>query len=341
MRFLVLAASAVFLTACETTELTKKECLGPDGVGADWGAIGFTDGLKGELENRFEEHVARCAEFGAVADKAAYTAGRTDGLENLCVEQNGFDFAYRGDVYRGVCSVDQEPDFLTGYVGGRRVFYVKKARDAAKSDYDSAVSSVNYHLNQIDRAKGTLAKTDATEKELKRARKNLKYSRDQLPYAEDRVDEKLYELGRADEALENALASVEDFKTSSIFPLLYNGLLEGHAFARAEPAIDHCYDEGEVMAVTCQVKPAAEIRGEQSICAVGPGDALNVGSRNEKGPDGDLAELRHRYDFYPLDVERNRRARRSTASFDVVFDATADPVAVNRIICAAPIEPLP
>lgn len=341
-------ASALLLAACETTELSKKECLGADGVGADWASIGFEDGLQGELETRVHGHAARCAEFGAGVDVAAYTAGRADGIAALCNEQNGFDFAYRGDIYRGVCRAEKEAAFLTGYVGGRRVFFVKQGRDAASADYNAAVTSVDYHRNQIQQARRRINAADISEKDLKRARRNLRYSRDQLPFAERDVEAKAYELGRADEALESALAGIEDYKRTDAFAEVFERLYEAHAFARAQAGVSHCEDGDAPTAPQCVlalggfVRPNVDQDGRPidasdraSICVSGPGELVYF-RRDVLRRDGpDTAMTVGYFDFYPLDPARNQPARDPAQQFNVTFNWNEGAVTPIAGLCRA------
>lgn len=131
------AVAALALSGCAT--------LGGDACGdADWYALGLEDGRTGQSLDAMYAHLDRCQ---AAADDAAqdrYMAGRTAGLSNFCTTGNGLERAKQGERYAGVCPVDVEGDFLTGYRLGKQIHRVQV--EMAKNRHE---------VGEIERALGT------------------------------------------------------------------------------------------------------------------------------------------------------------------------------------------
>lgn len=114
---LVLAALA--LQGCAT--MSKNECLT-----ADWHAIGYESGIRGEREAQIAEHRKACAEHGVTPDLARYMAGRDVGLERFCEPRNGYRLGRAGTGYAGVCPPSVESEFLRAYGAGREIHDVQQ-----------------------------------------------------------------------------------------------------------------------------------------------------------------------------------------------------------------------
>lgn len=313
MRVLAVAVFfCCFLSGCATEIMSEEECLA-----ADWYAAGLEDGAQGRLDAAFDERIAQCREFAAPpADGNAYAEGREAGLARLCTEPGGYQYGRAGAAYLGVCRPEREALFLEGYLSGRRIYQAERARDAAQSAYDSAAYSIDFHRDQIRRARRRLNDPDATEKQIRKARKNLDYHRGQIPYAELDADQKLYELGRADEALDAAVATAGDWRRSEGFLASRDALLEAHDFARNERAIDYCTDELPAYAPLCEVRPGATLTDVRSgaVCAAGPGEARFM-RRQPRYADGQTVGALQVFSFFPRDA-RGRPA----GVFEVHFD---------------------
>lgn len=317
MRHLFVAIlGAVLLGSCATSVMSEKECLA-----GDWYGAGFADGAAGKFETSFEERAIACQEHDVGADQRAYFDGRRAGLDRLCTEPGGFDYGRAGENYLGVCGRDREEGFLAGYISGQRIFAAEASRNAAESAYDSAVSRVNGYRDDIRRARKRLSDPESTEKEIKRARKDLDYARDNLPDAERDVDATLYELGRADEAFEQTISSSNAWAQSREFAAIHAGLREAHEFARAHDGVDFCTDDFEGYYTRCEIRYGARLTdsGTGAVCAVGPGEARFLRRVLPRG-----RGARQTYEFFPVDPENGRRARRPVGGFDVLFAENGD-----------------
>ncbi len=307
--------------------MSEKECLA-----GDWYGAGFSDGAEGKLARAFDERALACHEHEVGADEQSYLAGRRAGLDRFCTDPGGFEFGRAGKTYLGVCGRDREEDFLSGYISGQRIYVAQAARDAARSAYDSAVSRADGYRYDIRRARKTLDDPDATEKDIKKARKDLDYARDRLPDAERDIDATLYELGRADEALERTIGSSRAWAQSREFAAIRAGLWEAHEFARAHPAIDFCADDFDGFYARCEVLYSARLIDSKTgaVCAVGPGEARFL-TRSSLGR-GEGGRIRHHYQFFPKDPENGRRSGRPVGGFDVFFAVNGD---YEGIACAS------
>lgn len=321
---LVLAAFA--LSGCATHIMSEQACF----VG-DWYGAGLTDGAQGLTEAAFDARAARCAEVGAPPpDAAAYMEGRNASLSRLCTDAGGYDYARTGNVYRGVCRPDREPDFLGGYLEGRRLFMLAGARAAAQRDYDNAAAGVDIRRRDIREARNVIDDPEATEEEIRKARDDIEDARDALPYLRRRVEDLLYALGRADEAYAQALADGGAWRRSDTFFAAFDGLLEAHDFARQEDAVNFCTDDPLSFAPSCGVRAGAAITDSftGAVCVYGPGQAA-LASRRPTYSEGAVSGRVLTFDYFP-DGSIGLFGRRPSGGFDVVLDGEGDMV---RVAC--------
>lgn len=142
MRLLLLAAAGgatLALASCAT--MTKGECL----AGA-WGEVGYRDGSEGRPMSLLADHEKACAEYGVAPDLVAYRSARADGLNGYCRWERGFREGREGDAYDGVCSAEQEADFLPAYRDGQLVYAAEQALTSAHS----TVASLGARLEELD-----------------------------------------------------------------------------------------------------------------------------------------------------------------------------------------------
>lgn len=104
---LVLALTAVgILAGCASTTLSSDECKA-----ADWRAKGVADGRAGQPASYFTRYVQECA--GAAApDRAAWSAGREEGLLFFCTPAGAYEAGREGRAYSGVCPDPVDPVLL-------------------------------------------------------------------------------------------------------------------------------------------------------------------------------------------------------------------------------------
>ena len=117
-RSLMIGVGATVLAGC--AGMSQNEC-----ALADWQAVGFEDGSKGQGTAAFGARRQACAKHGVTPDFEAYRAGRRAGLEEYCQPRRGFSEGRRGAQYAGVCPASLEDDFLDGYTEGRTLYQLE------------------------------------------------------------------------------------------------------------------------------------------------------------------------------------------------------------------------
>jgi hypothetical protein len=130
------------LSGCAS--MSSDECMT-----SDWSAIGYEDGARGYTTDRFGQHRKACAKHGVTPDFSAYQNGRDQGLVEYCQPNRGFNVGSNGGSYNGVCSVNQEADFLDAYNAGHRLYTLR-------SNVNRANSAINSKENELDRIEKTL-----------------------------------------------------------------------------------------------------------------------------------------------------------------------------------------
>lgn len=119
-RFCLLLTSLVWLTGCAT--LDRDECLA-----ADWRLIGYQDGVAGKSSAMLGGYREDCAEYAVVPDLDSYRQGRTEGLQEFCMADNGYRLGESGRAYPAVCPALQEEDFRTAWQRGREIYEARSA----------------------------------------------------------------------------------------------------------------------------------------------------------------------------------------------------------------------
>ncbi len=322
---LFLLIVTVGLGGCATQIMSEKDCLA-----GDWYGAGFDDGVAGLLDAALDERAAQCAQFGATIDRQAYAGGRDAALARLCTDEGGYGYGRDGAVYLGVCSREGEPAFLDGYLSGRRIYGLALERDRAQSAYDEATGRVNYQHGAIEQARYVLADTEATAKEIEDANGALDYALRAHRRATHDAEDALYALGRADEALDQAIASSAEWRRGRAFADARQALAGAHEFARRETAIDHCTDEMRSFRPSCWLRAGAPLRDRDTdaLCVIGPGEARFTQRQRQ------ASGWAHDYAFYPGEEGSGRISRRSVEGFRVLFggDETG---AYLGVACAA------
>jgi len=103
---------------------------------SDWRAIGFEDGSQGYAADRLGNHRKACAKHGVMPNFDDYQSGRSEGLRQYCQPSRGFNAGASGHRYNGVCPSDLEPEFVTAFNSGHRLYTLR-----------ASVNSTNHQLN--------------------------------------------------------------------------------------------------------------------------------------------------------------------------------------------------
>lgn len=147
-RGLFALALAVLIAGC-AGGMTRAEC-----AGADWAALGFADGREGAPAKVADKRLDDCASDGFAVDRAAFAAGRAEGLKSYCTAAGGFDAGRLGGRYFGVCPASMEPEFLAGFEDGRRLYTLVLAEQEAERARKSTLDALDQHaflLKAVDK----------------------------------------------------------------------------------------------------------------------------------------------------------------------------------------------
>lgn len=137
-----LTAMAVLLAGVGCASMSKEEC-----VTADWRAIGYEDGAAGRSVSAVSARRQACANKADITvDMAAYTAGRNEGLGLYCRPSNGYAVGSRGGSYYGVCTGDEEHEFLAAYETGRELYGLK----SAVTSIGGQIRQAQYDLRHVE-----------------------------------------------------------------------------------------------------------------------------------------------------------------------------------------------
>jgi len=156
------------LGACATMD--RDQC-----VTADWGTIGFEDGVAGYAADRIGDHREACAEYGVTPDLAAYQDGRAAGLREYCVAANGFRLGSQGNSYGGVCPVEVEDEFVAAYRAGQELYTLQTRLSNVVSDLDTKQDHLRKAESDIITRSATAISSEATAEERARAVADVKY----------------------------------------------------------------------------------------------------------------------------------------------------------------------
>ncbi len=115
---LITVLSAAALSGCAS--MPGDTC-----ASVDWYALGLDDGTNGRSLDSVASHDNQCVAEAAEADLEDYRAGRLAGLDEYCTMESGLELARSGARYKGVCPVEIEGDFLTGFRLGRHIHRVE------------------------------------------------------------------------------------------------------------------------------------------------------------------------------------------------------------------------
>ncbi len=141
--WVVSAILLALLAGCSS--LDKTAC-----VDGDWRAIGYEDGVSGQLPSQIDEHRNACARHGIVPDDEAYKVGYLEGTRVYCTEARGFEVGRDGDDYNGACPKGEpEQDFLDGYQLGREHYVILKEISHYRSQINTAESRLKSLRNDM------------------------------------------------------------------------------------------------------------------------------------------------------------------------------------------------
>jgi len=131
----------IALAGCAT--MSADQC-----ATADWRALGFGDGSRGETLVKAARREDACADHGYAMDRTVYDNGRHAGLALYCTSQVAYGLGESGRSYTGVCVAHDEVGFLVAYKRGLELY----AFTSAVSSAGSALRSAQNRFDELDGA---------------------------------------------------------------------------------------------------------------------------------------------------------------------------------------------
>ena len=129
----------IALAGCAT--MSADQC-----ATADWRALGFEDGSRGETLVKAARREDACADHGYAMNRAVYDNGRHAGLALYCTSQVAYGLGESGRSYTGVCVAHDEVGFLAAYKRGLELY----AFTSAVSSAGSALRSAQNRFDELD-----------------------------------------------------------------------------------------------------------------------------------------------------------------------------------------------
>jgi len=169
----MLGGAAALLSGCAT--MSEDQCLA-----GDWGGKGYQDGLNGYQGSRLEDHAKACSKVGVTPNPDAYFSARDQGLRTYCRWENGFKVGRNGSSYGGVCTPEEERDFIPAYEDGRIVHAAESALSNAESNVRSAAARIRDRENKLDAKERELRQEGLSHEERERIRQRIREVRGEL-----------------------------------------------------------------------------------------------------------------------------------------------------------------
>ncbi len=192
------------LSGCAT--MSGDECLI-----SDWTTIGYEDGVRGYAADRIGKHRKACAKHGVSPDFAAYQSGRDQGLVEYCQPSRGFSVGSSGGHYNGVCSVNQEADFLEAYNAGYHLYTLKSNVNRENSAIHSKEQELERLHSAIHEQALALISDDATSEERLASLLHLKEFAERTGRLEAEIRQHYEDRARYQVELDHYRATVADF----------------------------------------------------------------------------------------------------------------------------------
>lgn len=170
--FSLMLACAAALTGCAS--ITEEECHE-----GNWRERGLADGQRGVPGGQLQSYLEICTKAGAAVDVREYRAGHAQGIPQYCTAERGRQEGLGGRSYRNACPASLEPEFLSAYRAGKRVY-----------DAEQRLNRINSEIQDKERR---LRKTDDPSKrrylrsEIQSLDREARRTRDLLYQAERRL----------------------------------------------------------------------------------------------------------------------------------------------------------
>ena len=111
MKYVFFFSLVMLLAGCAT--MNKEEC-----EVADWRAVGYQHGAKGQSATAFETYQKDCSKHQIKADFSAFKQGHQQGIDEYCIYERGMELGRAGANYNNQCPSSRYERFEDGYFAG-------------------------------------------------------------------------------------------------------------------------------------------------------------------------------------------------------------------------------
>ncbi|MDN3640589.1 DUF2799 domain-containing protein [Simiduia curdlanivorans] len=111
MKYFLYFSLVMLLASCAT--MNKEEC-----EVADWRAVGYQHGAKGQSATAFENYQKDCSKHQIKADFSAFKQGHQQGIDEYCIYERGMELGRAGANYNNQCPSSRYERFEDGYFAG-------------------------------------------------------------------------------------------------------------------------------------------------------------------------------------------------------------------------------
>ena len=117
MRKSLTLAAVLVVVACGSLEndVASNQC-----DAAQWKGFGFEDGIRGMDSSSFGVRSGDCDPASKEIRRERYMAGYADGVTRFCTAENGYNQGATGYVYKGICPIALEDQFVKALKAGHR-----------------------------------------------------------------------------------------------------------------------------------------------------------------------------------------------------------------------------
>jgi len=154
----------VFIMAgCST--MNKEQC-----TSANWHAIGQKDAEEGKSTSNINEYSKQCAEHQITPNETQYSSGHKLGLISYCTKDNGFEQGKKGKKYAGICPVELETVFKSGYVIGTEYYAVLSVKKSYETKINANNKKIKKLIKQVKKITSKLADSETSSQDKKQLR---------------------------------------------------------------------------------------------------------------------------------------------------------------------------
>ncbi|MAE75227.1 MAG: hypothetical protein CL675_14130 [Bdellovibrionaceae bacterium] len=160
LKFVVIFSCLLAFASCSSQKTNPCETK-------DWFEQGRIDGIRGDIAQRFQQHLNSCPEDPKKTRyQDLYHSGRSAGLTVYCQPSSGFELGRSGTAYKDVCPTILKADFLRQYLKGQKVLELEKEKADLQNRKREVKSILDHSSPSANVRKSYLIELDSIEDEL-------------------------------------------------------------------------------------------------------------------------------------------------------------------------------